>query len=59
MQNPPYQGHTSDDGFFQNLLHLKNLTIKWAKEKLQRDSHTLTFAESSLPHLMDNHNKDS
>lgn len=48
LQNPPIQGLTWAEGLCHNLLHLKKLTINWAKEKSQRDDHTLVTVEYSL-----------
>jgi len=54
----PISGHRSlAKGFCHNISHLKQLSITWAKEKVQRDDHILSKIEPKPNDLMDDHNK--
>eukprot|EP00253_Pinus_taeda_P015629 PITA_15629 len=57
MANPIMRHKSLADGFCHNLSQLKHLSITWAKEKDQRDDHTLSQIESKLSELMDDRNK--
>lgn len=56
-QNPPSQYHSRAKGFYQNFLQLKKLTIKWAKEKHQKDNQNLTFVEAALTDFTADNNR--
>lgn len=56
-ENPITRHRSLAEGFFHNLSQLKYLSITSAKEKDERDDHTLSQIESELSELMDDHNK--
>lgn len=47
------QSESLAKGFCSNLSQFKNLSIKWAKEKHQRENSTLLHIESELYSLLD------
>eukprot|EP00253_Pinus_taeda_P032143 PITA_32143 len=55
--NSSPQHHSKAPGFYQKFLLLKKLTIKWAKDKTQKDNQTLTSVEADLAGLNDENNR--
>lgn len=55
--HPPCRGRTWGKGFCSNLLVLKRLFVKWAKEKTKRDDNILAEVEQTLASFLDDQNR--
>lgn len=53
LSHPPNRGRTPVEGFYHNILKIKILTIKWAKEKRDRDDAALTSIKLHMADLLD------